>query len=52
VAQVEVPGQGLGVPNAIISARNTVGGITLGVEVWKEGTGYRAVHKDLQKNNE
>jgi hypothetical protein len=27
-------------PNTIISARNGVGGMTFGVEVSKEGTGY------------
>jgi len=33
--------------NTIISARNGVGDITLGVEVWKEGTSYIAYASDL-----
>ena len=33
--------------NTIISARNGTGEITLGVEVWKEGTSYIAYASDL-----
>ena len=33
--------------NTIISGRNGVGDITLGVEVWKEGTSYIACASDL-----
>jgi hypothetical protein len=33
--------------NTTISARNGVGNITLGVEVWKEGTIYIAYASDL-----